>query len=73
MKRLVVPELLDSDSGTPREVTDSLADLRMLNRAFGGVRTMSALLREVAKQRKLKDLDWLDVAGGMGDVATLTT
>ena len=27
MKRLVVPELLDTDSGTPREVEDSLADL----------------------------------------------
>ena len=73
MKRLVVPELLDSDSGTPREVADSLADLRMFNRAFGGVRTMSVLLREVAEQRNLKTLDWLDVAGGAGDVATLTT
>jgi len=73
MKRLVVPELLDSDSGTPGEVADSLADLRMLNRTFGGVRTMSALLREVAEQRRLKALDWLDVAGGAGDVATLTT
>jgi ubiquinone/menaquinone biosynthesis C-methylase UbiE len=73
MKRLVVPELLDSDSGTPLEVADSLADLRMFSRHFGGVRTMSALLREVAEQRKLKELDWLDVAGGAGDVATLTT
>jgi ubiquinone/menaquinone biosynthesis C-methylase UbiE len=73
MKRLVVPELLDSDSGTPREVADSMADLRMLNRHFGGVHTMCALLREVAEQRRLKELDWLDVAGGAGDVATLTT
>jgi len=73
MKRLVVPELLDSDSGTPGEVADSLADLRMFNRSFGGVRTMSALIRAVAERRKLKELDWLDVAGGAGDVATLTT
>src|SRR5260370_8683511 len=72
MKRLMVPELLDTDSGTPQEVSDSLADLRMFNRLFGGVRTMSALLREVAEQRRLKELDWLDVAGGAGDVATLT-
>ncbi len=72
MKRLMVPELLDTDSGTPQEVSDSLADLRMFNRLFGGVRTMSALLREVAEQRCLKELDWLDVAGGAGDVATLT-
>jgi ubiquinone/menaquinone biosynthesis C-methylase UbiE len=72
MKRLVVPELLDSDSGTPREVTDSLADLRMFNERFGGVRAMSALLAEVAKSRKLEEISWLDVAGGAGDVATLT-
>lgn len=72
MKRLVVPELLDSDSGTPREVTDSLADLRMLNQRFGGVRATSALLTEVAKSRKLEGISWLDVAGGAGDVATLT-
>src|SRR5260370_41136848 len=72
MKRLMVPELLDTDSGTPQEVSDSLADLRMFNRLFGGVRAMSALLREVAEKRRLKELDWLDVAGGAGDVATLT-
>src|SRR5260370_32020734 len=72
MKRLMVPELVDTDKGTPTEVSDSLADLRMFNRVFGGVRAMSALLREVAEQRRLKELDWLDVAGGAGDVATLT-
>jgi len=73
MKRVVVPELLDSDSGTPQEVAGSLADLRMLNRYFGGVRTMSALISEVAAQRKLRDVTWLDVGGGAGDVATLAT
>ena len=73
MKRVVVPELLDSDNGTPREVADSLADLRMFNRRFGGVNTMSALLREVAARRGLKEIDWLDVAGGAGDLASLTT
>jgi ubiquinone/menaquinone biosynthesis C-methylase UbiE len=72
MKRVVVPELLDSDSGTPQEVAGSLADLRMLNRYFGGVRTMSALISEVATQRKLSDITWLDVGGGAGDLATLT-
>src|SRR5579864_2378926 len=72
MKRVVVPELLDSDSGTPREVAGSLADLRMFNRRFGGVRAMIALLREVAHERRLNQLDWLDVAGGPGDLAALT-
>lgn len=71
MKRVVAPELLDSDSGTPREVEDSLADLRMFNRRFGGVRAMTALLREVAVRRGLKEMDWLDVAGGAGDVVIL--
>jgi hypothetical protein len=73
MKRVVAPELLDSDSGTPQEVAGSLADLRMLNRYFGGVRTMSALIGEVAAQRKLSEVTWLDVGGGAGDVAMLTT
>jgi ubiquinone/menaquinone biosynthesis C-methylase UbiE len=72
MKRVVVPELLDTDSGTPREVAESLADLRMFNRRFGGVNAMNSLLREVATVRRLTQIDWLDVAGGAGDVATLT-
>jgi ubiquinone/menaquinone biosynthesis C-methylase UbiE len=72
MKRVVIPEMLDSDAGTPGEVAGSLRDLRMFNRWFGGVRTMSKLLRLVAKQTQLKELSWLDVAGGAGDLATLT-
>ena len=66
MKRLVTPELLDSDAGTAQEVQDSLADLRMVNRYFGGVRTM---IERVAARRKLASLRWLDVAGASGDVA----
>jgi ubiquinone/menaquinone biosynthesis C-methylase UbiE len=71
MRRMVVPELLDNDSGTPQEVEDSLADLRMFNRRFGGVRAMTALLEEVAQARGLNELDWLDVAGGAGDLVSL--
>jgi ubiquinone/menaquinone biosynthesis C-methylase UbiE len=72
MKRVVVEELLDSDAGTPREVEGSLKDLRMFNSWFGGVHTMSSLLRRVARQRGLKDISWVDVAGGEGYVATRT-
>ena len=36
----------------------------MFNRRFGGVRTMTALLRHVASQRHLEEMTWLDVAGG---------
>lgn len=72
MERVVVPELLDSDAGTPREVAQSITDLRMFNRAFGGVRTMCALLCRVAEQCSLKDLSWLDVAGSEGFIAITT-
>jgi len=73
MKRVVIPELLDTDSGTPQEVADSLADLRMFNRRFGGVRATTELLREVAEQRRLKTISFLDVAGASGDVAMLAS
>jgi len=72
MKRVVVEELLDSDAGTPREVEGSLKDLRMFNSWFGGVHTMANLLRRVARQRGLKDISWVDVAGSEGYVATRT-
>ncbi|HEV2989528.1 MAG TPA: methyltransferase domain-containing protein [Candidatus Angelobacter sp.] len=71
MKRVVVPELLDSDTGTPREVEDSLKDLRMINRWFGGAEAMSGLLYEVAVKRRLESVSWLDVAGASGDIAGL--
>jgi SAM-dependent methyltransferase len=73
MKRVVVEELLDTDAGTPREVAQSITDLRMFNRAFGGTRTVSSLLRRVAEQRNLKELSWVDVAGGEGFVAIVTS
>lgn len=72
MKRVVVPEFLDTDSGTPQQIAGSLADLRMINQRFGGIRTMAALIRRVAAELRLDSLSWLDVAGGSGDVVTLT-
>ncbi|HKW76822.1 MAG TPA: methyltransferase domain-containing protein [Terriglobales bacterium] len=72
MKRVVVPELLDSDAGTQREIQRSLEDLRMINLVFGGVRTMQKLLQAVAQRRGLRSLEWLDVGGASGDIAELT-
>jgi len=72
MKRVVIPELLDNDQGTTQEIEGSLADLRMINRNFGGVRTMTRLLRRVAQKKNLKTVTWLDVAGASGDVALLS-
>jgi ubiquinone/menaquinone biosynthesis C-methylase UbiE len=69
MKRVVTPELLDADQGTPEEVVGSLADLRWFNRYFGGVNTTTKLLSHVATITGLKQMSFLDVAGASGDVA----
>jgi ubiquinone/menaquinone biosynthesis C-methylase UbiE len=68
MKRVVVPELLDTDAGTPAEVQGSLADLRMFNRWFGGAGTSYNLFRKVAKARNLHRISCLEVAAGSGYV-----
>lgn len=73
MIRTVIPELLDEDAGTPQEIADSLADLRTINRYFGGVHTMKELLLKVARTRQLDKLSWLDVGGGRGDLAVLAS
>lgn len=69
MRRVVVPELLDTDAGTPDEVAASLADLRWLNRWFGGVSTTVSLLRHAAQKIGKDRLTFLDVAGASGDGA----
>lgn len=68
MKRVPTPELLDTDAGTPREIRDSLADLRMFNRWFGGTACTSRLLERVIRETKPSSLSWLDVASGNGYV-----
>ena len=73
IRRLVIPELLDSDAGTPRQIQDSLADLKTINRYFGGLHTMTELISEVATKQQTKALSWLDVAGATGDLAALTS
>ena len=70
MRRVVQPELLDSDSGTSAEVDASLADLRRINRWFGGASTSADLLLRIARERNLHHLSMLDVAGASGDVPT---
>ena len=68
MRRTVIPELLDTDAGTPEEVRAALADLRLVNRWFGGASTMSGLLQTVATRTGSRQLRVLDVAGASGDV-----
>lgn len=68
MRRTVIPELLDSDAGTPAEVQASLADLRRINRWFGGSRTMCRLITAVADTTGQRAFSLLDVAGASGDI-----
>jgi ubiquinone/menaquinone biosynthesis C-methylase UbiE len=73
MHRTVIPELLDTDAGTRREVERSLADLKTINRYLGGRHTMTRLILRVASQAKCRKISWLDVGGGTGDLAALTS
>lgn len=68
MKRTTIPELLDTDSASPGEITAALADLRMVNRWFGGAATMCRLVREVARRTGKRELSLLDVGGASGDI-----
>jgi ubiquinone/menaquinone biosynthesis C-methylase UbiE len=62
-------ELLDTDSGTPTEVAESIADLRMFNRWFGGVSTTRSLIQSVARKTGKSEFSLLEVAAGDGFLA----
>jgi ubiquinone/menaquinone biosynthesis C-methylase UbiE len=47
MKRVVTPELLDTDAVPPAEVRRTLSDLRRINRWFGGISTTRHMLEKV--------------------------
>jgi SAM-dependent methyltransferase len=68
LKRVSQPELLDQPGLDPREVERSLADLRTINRVFGGISTSEALFRRVLARTKLREFSLLDVGSGTGDV-----
>jgi ubiquinone/menaquinone biosynthesis C-methylase UbiE len=69
MKRVVIPELLDVDAGTPAEIETALADLKLINRWFGGIETTLHLVRDVAVRFSLTHLSLLEVAAGSGESA----
>jgi ubiquinone/menaquinone biosynthesis C-methylase UbiE len=74
MKRVVTPELLDSDAATPAEVQQTLADLRRINRWFGGISTTRRMLEQVVARLGKRSSDrgaltLLDVGAGSGDVS----
>lgn len=68
MQRIATAEWLDTDSGTQDEIAASLADLRRINRWFGGVATTEWMLRRVAHKLGKPSLSVLDVASGSGYV-----
>lgn len=68
MRRTAIPELLDDDLGTAAEIAESLIDLRYINRWFGGMRTTTELLREVARKIGCRKLSLLEVGAGNGDL-----
>ncbi len=68
MKRHVIQELLDSDTGSAAQIQQSLADLRRINRWFGGSRVMRKLVT-AARTSDAKTVTYLDVAGASGDIA----
>ena len=55
-------------SERPKEIANSLVDLRHINNWFGGTRTTTSLLRRVAERTGLKRLSLLEIGAGFGDV-----
>jgi len=68
MERKVIPELLDDDLGTPKEIAESLVDLRHINNWFGGTATTTQLLRRIAGTTGQVRLSLLEIGAGLGDV-----
>lgn len=63
-----MPELLDTDSGTPAEVAASFDDLRWFNRWFGGISAARAMLERVVQETRRDCLSLLELASGDGFV-----
>lgn len=66
MKRVAQHELLDDSSLDMEAATESLRDLRFVNRWFGGVRTTTCLLRRAMRVLQLRSASVLEVAAGDG-------
>jgi ubiquinone/menaquinone biosynthesis C-methylase UbiE len=68
MKRVVIPELLDTDSGTLAEIAAALSDIRQINRWFGGIATTRSMIAQVVRKHGARSLSLLEVAAGAGYV-----
>ena len=68
MRRVVIPELLDTDFGTPAEIATALSDLRHINQWFGGISATQSMIAAVAQKTGASSLSMLEVAAGAGYV-----
>jgi ubiquinone/menaquinone biosynthesis C-methylase UbiE len=68
MRRVVIPEWLDTDTGTPAEVASALSDLRHINQWFGGIAATQSMIARVARKLGGSSLSLLEVAAGAGYV-----
>src|SRR5438034_10808155 len=66
MRRVGTAEWLDTDSGTADEISASLADLRRVNRLFGGVSTTEWLLRRGGRELGTASVSVWEAACGPG-------
>jgi hypothetical protein len=71
MRRVNIPEILDSDSCPPEEIAASLRDMSRINRWFGGVATTRRMIERVASATGKKHFTMLEVAAGFGEIPKL--
>ncbi len=69
MRRVVTPELLDSDAGTPSEIDAAMTDLRRFSRWLGGTSTLCSMLSRVLEATGRRELSLLDVAAGPAEAS----
>jgi ubiquinone/menaquinone biosynthesis C-methylase UbiE len=67
MRRVVRPELLDSGDAPQQEVLTSLADLKRINRWFGGISTTKHLIQRALSRSSSPCASILDVGAAAGD------
>ena len=68
MKRVVIPELLDTDSGSSEEIAQALLDLRGINKNFGGIGTLQQMVEHISRTLAITSFTLLEVAAGSGYV-----
>jgi SAM-dependent methyltransferase len=68
MRRIVRPEILDTDQASADDIGDSLIDLQRINRWFGGISTTAKLIDRILERTQSKQLTLLDVGAASGDI-----